>query len=456
MPVFVNRILNLKKIKAIGFDMDYTLVRYHTEKFEELSFLTAADKLVEIKGYPKSVKSLSFAPQLVIQGLVIDKKRGNLLKVSRFGKVKISYHGTKPIDFAKQQKIYRNRMIDLTHENYQSLDTCFSMSNGVLFAELVELKKNGADLPSFEQIADDVREMIDLAHRDGTLKNEVRKNIEKYIMPDPDVARLLERLKRYDKKLLVVTNSDYSYTELLMSHTINPYLKKHKDWKELFDVVVTLAKKPIFFFQRQDFLAIDTETGLMSNASGSVATGVYQGGNAEQLQADLGLEGDSILYLGDHIYGDVVTLKKTLNWRTALVLEPLAEEIESIHKSQDILENINSLMIKKEELESELNQLDLEKNELNSAEVKQEMNRVFSDIESTNSEISSLLDKYKTFFNPHWGELMRSGSEESRFADQVEKYACIYMSKVSDLLNYSPKTYFRPHKRILPHEIVMK
>jgi hypothetical protein len=84
------------------------------------------------------------------------------------------------------------------------------------------------------------------------------------------------------------------------------------------------------------------------------------------------------------------------------------------------------------------------------------MNRVFSDIESTNSEISSLLDKYKTFFNPHWGELMRSGSEESRFADQVEKYACIYMSKVSDLLNYSPKTYFRPHKRILPHEIVMK
>ena len=38
MAVFVNRVLNLKKIKAIGFDMDYTLVEYQTENFEELVF----------------------------------------------------------------------------------------------------------------------------------------------------------------------------------------------------------------------------------------------------------------------------------------------------------------------------------------------------------------------------------------------------------------------------------
>ena len=38
MSVFVNRILNLKKIKAIGFDMDYTIVRYKTENFERYAY----------------------------------------------------------------------------------------------------------------------------------------------------------------------------------------------------------------------------------------------------------------------------------------------------------------------------------------------------------------------------------------------------------------------------------
>ncbi len=53
MPIYVNRTLNFKKIKAIGFDMDYTIVRYHTENFERLAYNIVLKKLVENKGYPK-------------------------------------------------------------------------------------------------------------------------------------------------------------------------------------------------------------------------------------------------------------------------------------------------------------------------------------------------------------------------------------------------------------------
>ena len=35
--VYVNRTLNLKKIKYLGLDMDHTLVRYNSENFERLS-----------------------------------------------------------------------------------------------------------------------------------------------------------------------------------------------------------------------------------------------------------------------------------------------------------------------------------------------------------------------------------------------------------------------------------
>ena len=36
--VFVNRILNMKKIKLIGLDMDHTLIRYNSENFESLVY----------------------------------------------------------------------------------------------------------------------------------------------------------------------------------------------------------------------------------------------------------------------------------------------------------------------------------------------------------------------------------------------------------------------------------
>lgn len=453
MSVYVNRILNLKKIKAIGFDMDYTLVRYKTEEFERFTHQKTIEKLITIKGYPKELSTLPFDYQRVIQGLVIDKKRGHLLKVSRFGKVKHAVYGEEALAFKEQDAIYRNRVIDLNDENIQSLDTSFSISNGVLFGQLVEQKKRGMNLPDFETLAHDIREAIDLCHADGTLKNVVSQDVERFIIQDPDIVRVLERLKDYGKKLLVITNSDWNYCKLLLDYAINPFLRDHKHWSELFDITITFASKPRFFNGRQAFLAIDPDTGLMSNSFGKIERGIYQGGWAGKLQTDLELEGDEILYLGDHIYGDVVSIKKTFNWRTALVLEPLEEEVAAVKASGPIQDRIDSLMTKKESLEKTLNDLDLKRKEEKKEVDKKEINKLFADIEKINEEISTLLEDYKKHFNPYWGELMRAGQEESRMADQVEKYACIYMAKVSDLLAHSPKTYFRPIKRVLPHEL---
>ena len=57
-------------------------------------------------------------------------------------------------------------------------------------------------------------------------------------------------------------------------------------------------------------------------------------------------------------------------------------------------------------------------------------------IDQINQKISELIITIQSNFNPNWGELMRSGAEESRFADQLEKYSCIYMESVADLLAY--------------------
>ena len=76
----------------------------------------------------------------------------------------------------------------------------------------------------------------------------------------------------------------------------------------------------------------------------------------------------------------------------------------------------------------------------------------FQKIEKVDKKIGKLIRSHTQYFNSLWGETMRAGVEPSRLAGQIEKYACIYMSKVSDFIDYSPRTYFRPKKKTLPHE----
>ncbi len=55
-------------------------------------------------------------------------------------------------------------------------------------------------------------------------------------------------------------------------------------------------------------------------------------------------------------------------------------------------------------------------------------------------------------FNPHWGPLFREGYEVSKFGEQVEAYACVYTSRVSNFRFYSPMQYFRGPRDRMPHE----
>lgn len=458
--IFVNRILNLKRIKAIGFDMDHTIVRYHYRRFEELAYNEIRKKLIALKGYPKALDKLKFDPERAIRGLVVDKKKGNLIKLSFYGRIKSACHGFHELNYEQLKVAYHGQFVDLSDPNYYTVDTTFSVSYSCLYAQLVELKDQdklqsdkGVGPLSYVQIAEDLEELLDLSHRDGTLKGKVRENIEKFIVQDPEIVTVLERFKKYDKKLLVITNSDFAYTKLLLDYAINPFLKEHKDWTELFDFTITLSAKPQFFTERFRFLKIDEKTGMMENVNGALHPGIYQGGNAKGLQKELGLDGDDILYIGDHIYGDILLLKKACDWRTALVIEELEDEITSLKKAQPLQQKIDALMEKKEKLELEINEIyvkDLKKGDKN----KKITEALFKKIDALDSELSQHIPEYQKFFNPYWGEIMRAGQEQSRLAGQIEKYACIYMSKISDFYAYSPRTYFRPRKRYLPHELI--
>jgi len=352
--VFVNRTLNYRKVKWIGLDMDHTLVRYDTEAFERLAYQIMLKKLTEEKQYPEQIKDLKFDINSVIRGLVLDTQKGNLLQVSRHGAIRASRHGTQKIGFKEQQRSYRGTYVDLSKPEFSSIDTAFSLSVAALFAQLVDLTDS---LPNwtidYGTLRHDIVEVMDMSHRDDSIKSIVRSNLDQYIIKEPEVATGLERLKKHGKKLFILTNSDFHYTNTLLKFALDPYLKEHKSWMDLFEYTITSARKPRFFYNKTDFLLVNPDNGTMTNYDAPLEPGIYQGGGAEHFEKSIGAHGEDILYIGDHIYGDIVRLKKDCRWRTGLVIDELKSEIEQMKQAMPIQDEINLLMREKSKIEAQ-------------------------------------------------------------------------------------------------------
>jgi hypothetical protein len=118
-----------------------------------------------------------------------------------------------------------------------------------------------------------------------------------------------------------------------------------------------------------------------------------------------------------------------------------------------IVEKIEILMKAKEPFEDELTELMTEKIESQASVADERISELQDKISKVDSEISALIRQQQSEYNKNWGQLMRAGNEESYFAYQVERYACVYMSKLSDLFALSPRTYFRAPRKALSHEI---
>lgn len=136
-----------------------------------------------------------------------------------------------------------------------------------------------------------------------------------------------------------------------------------------------------------------------------------------------------------------------------MVIEELDNEMQCNQLAIPINVEIEQLMRKKEPYELELTDIMTDKIETGRKvdEIRiNDLQKVISDIDG---QISMLIKKQQALYNPFWGQLMRAGNEESYFAHQVDRYACVYMTKLGDLLSLSPRSYFRAPRRLLAHEI---
>lgn len=468
--IFCTRTLNLRSISAIGYDMDYTLVHYNVMAWEGRAYDYCMDNLRNM-GFP--VDGLAFDPDLVIRGLVIDKEKGNLVKADRFGYVKRAMHGTTMLSTQAVSEMYGRELVDLRKESrWEFLNTLFSVSEAVAYMQMVDRLDEGAIAAAFgpldyKGLYKAVGKALFRAHVEGQLKSEIMAKPELFVEPDPELPLALLDQKEAGKKLLLITNSDYHYTDKMMQHSFNRFLPNDMSWRDLFDMVIVSARKPEFFQMSHPLYEVVTGEGLMRPCFKARSGGLYSGGSAQMVENSLNIHGDEFLYVGDHIYTDVSQSKVHLRWRTALICRELEQEYNALIHNRGHRATLIELINQKEVVGDLFNQLrlalqrrtegrpaqTLAATNMEDQELTETMQKLLIVMTRLDQKIAPMLEEDGEHFNKRWGFLSRAGLwDKSHLMRQIEKYADIYTSRVSNFLHYTPFMYFRSQEQTLAHD----
>ena len=504
--VFVNRNLKMAGIDWVGFDMDYTMAIYNQVEMDRLSVDATVKKLVA-RGYPEPiVRAIDYPVDFPVRGLLIDKRYGNILKMDRFKVVHKGYHGLRELTREEIRSLYHQKKIRPATPRYHWVDTLYALSEVTVYAAIIDRLDQMGEPVDYDKLFADIRESIDEAHRDGTILDEVASDLPRFIDRDPALAQTLHKLRSAGKKLFLLTNSRWPYTEKMMTYLLGGAMPEYPSFRHFFDVIVVASAKPAFFQERRPLFvregptprngppvttivrtppnidvsgpAVSPPGSMQAVAELRLATPplergcVYEGGNLQDFEKFLGTTGDRILYVGDHIYGDILRSKKESAWRTVMIIQEIEAEVvahESCREENNLLVDLEE---RREQLEDELRyyqqsykdivrKLEVAKEtkapaaplEAERGRIKRAVERIRGQMRVVDGELLRLERDISRRFHPYWGSLLKEGNETSSFGDQVEEYACLYTSRVSNLNLYSPLQFFRSPRDLMPHEL---
>jgi 5'-nucleotidase len=474
--VFCNRNLRLDQIEWIGFDMDYTLAIYKQDQIDKLSIEATAKKLVE-RGYTEALLTMPYRTDFPIRGLIIDKQLGNILKMDRFRYVKKAYHGMRELTREERRALYSKKQLRPGTERYHWVDTLYALSEVSIYAAAVdELERAGNDV-DYTRLFTDVRTCIDLAHQDGSILDKILQDLPRYVTRDPELATTFHRLRSAGKRLFLLTNSNPNYTDAMMNFLVGTARPDYPSWRHYFEVVIAAARKPSYFVHTEPHMELLPD-GSKQPAMAFERGKTYLGGNLEDLERMLGVSGDRILYVGDHIFGDVLRAKKQTAWRTAMIVQELGEELRVHDNCQrdlaklDALADARSRIIEEhgyrqarlrelqKQIETSPNTVDGRPKSEALAELyasrsrhRRALERIRGHLVAVEAEITELEARIDKQFHPFWGSLFKVDTEASNFGLQVEQYACLYTDRVSNFSTYAPTHYFRSARHLMPHEL---
>ncbi|RLN49367.1 hypothetical protein BBJ28_00000825 [Nothophytophthora sp. Chile5] len=372
----------------IGFDVDHTLVEYRMPYLLQTSFAQAAKELqrnfIGLRTIPPAV----WLPTIAQRGVVIDTERGNFLHLAEDGAIQRAYHGSHEISYFSINLLYG----DIISPNDDSDRTTGLLGNSSklvylytaadiiyapLYAWIVDAFDSGGlgtslyIVPDIEDRAPENPNDPFLANRvvyislsthtlkaarsfyAGAFWKTINCSPELLIQPNADISSLLETLKTtLRKQLFILTNGSWTHCNAVMQFAIG------RDWLRYFDLVITEAKKEIFFDELNDvpFSELVMESATNVDGAGTRASKktvkilqrgrIYAHGNVKTLMAFFRETPSSttsiisfseekvrrICYFGDHLLQDVLLpAEHTTLWD----LVAIVKEIQYLNQSME-------------------------------------------------------------------------------------------------------------------------
>ncbi|KAA3675163.1 5'-nucleotidase [Paragonimus westermani] len=292
-------------------------------------------------------------------------------------------------------------------------------------------------------------------------------------------------LRSNGAKVFMLTNSGFEYTNAIMTHILQiPRADGTvRKWTSYFDYIVIDAKKPEFFQEGTILRVVAQTTGQRSigHHMGALETGqIYSGGSCQVFSNLIGARGKDVLYVGDHIFGDILKSKKTVGWRTYLVIPELANEIYVWKKKKTLFDRLQDL---DNSLENSYRDLNIASNiKPDVGDIQKEIRvslllRICFYIKCVSIHFKSLPESiaglghvYFTFKNDFslscyqavaqgmedsyglLGSMFRNGSRHTFFSSQVLRFADLYSFSCINLIYYPLCYMFRAPSMLMPHE----
>jgi len=447
--IFANKHLNLGSVRCFGFDMDYTLCEYLSPAFDALAFDLAKQFLVSRLQYDAAVLSFQYDARFPVRGVWFDKQHGNLLKVDQFGKILTCLHGFRKLNSSQVRKIYPQKIQRKDDSKIFVMNTLFNLAETNLIACLIhwmDRRKDmeatalgwapiGSDAPeiTFLSLFQDLRRAIDYIHVESMeLKKRTVADLPRYVKRTDRLPLMLRKIREADRKLFLLTNSDWWYTNLIMDYLLRPWTGENESWLTWFDLTVVDGCKPRFFTPGAPSLSrVDRQTGQLTPCdrvpSQLDCMDVLSGGDHHTITTILGVEEPEVLYCGDHLYGDVIKCRKHCEWRTLLIVPELDHEMRLNLEQENMLSQLHNL----EQL------------------LAGSSSDQFDDLRQ---QVTKCLDKIESGFGCS-GSMFRVGSKLTYFGSQLLIWADAYTGSVTNLGDYNMSQRFLPPAARLPHEM---
>ena len=251
----------------------------------------------------------------------------------------------------------------------------------------------------------------------------VTGDLPRFVDRDPELARTLHKLRSAGKKLFLLTNSPWSYTETMMTYLLGGAMPEYPTWRHYFEVVICAAGKPSWFKEGRPLMERDGD--VLRTVRPPLERGsLYEGGNLHEFERLVGVRGSNVLYVGDHIYGDILRSKKESSWRTAMIIQELDAEIAAYESCRADMGRQRQLDEGRDHLEDELRfyqqrYKELTRHSTNGSSVdaerlrvKRALERVRGELRHNEREHMAIEERTDQRFQPYWGSLLKEGERD--------------------------------------------